>query len=167
MVRMVNSPFHLCKQDVNLSNVNTNTKYNFATHCLAGSLVKTLFSEEIFVTSVGDLKSPTVQMLFLENILPSASKYLLIKDTFTGKIIIYSLLVELYVQIIICHPSKLSFERHQSRPNMQSMRINPLLRSLIITSMRLLWSCSVPLLVCIESQIKFIETSFHCLLLFF
>ena len=48
--------FHLWKQDVNSSNV---CKYkhkilkHLATRCLAGSLVKTLFSQEIFV---GDLK---------------------------------------------------------------------------------------------------------------
>ena len=30
--------------------------YNLAAHCLARSLVKTLISQEIFVTSVGDLK---------------------------------------------------------------------------------------------------------------
>ena len=68
-----------------------NTKYNLMTHCHAGLLVKTLFSQEIFVTSVGDLKlnskkvSPTVQVSFLENILPSTSKYLLIKDTFSAR----------------------------------------------------------------------------------
>ena len=65
-----------------------NTKYNLMTHCHAGLLVKTLFSQEIFVTSVGDLKlkvSPTFQMPFLENVLPSTSKYLLIKDTFTAR----------------------------------------------------------------------------------
>jgi len=42
---------------------------------------QTLFSQEIFVTSVGNLKlkvSPTVQMPFLENILSStSSKYLI------------------------------------------------------------------------------------------
>ena len=55
-----------------MSNVNKliQTKYNLVINCLAGLLVKTLFSQEIFVTSVGDLKlnsklvSP--QMPFLE-----------------------------------------------------------------------------------------------------
>ena len=60
---MVNSP--LSEQDVNWSNVNKYTnkkikKKTFAyapeTRCLAGLLVKTLLSQEIFVTSVGDRK---------------------------------------------------------------------------------------------------------------
>ena len=54
-------------------------------HCLAGSLFKALLSQEIFVTSVGNLKiSPTVQMPFLENVLSGASYNYLIKSTFTA-----------------------------------------------------------------------------------
>lgn len=36
--------------------MNTNIYKYLATHCFARLLVKTLFSQEIFVTSVGDLK---------------------------------------------------------------------------------------------------------------
>jgi len=35
--------------------------------------------------------------------------------------------IQLHVQTIICHSIKLSFECHQSRPNMQSTRMNALL----------------------------------------
>ena len=73
MVRMVNSPkFEQCKP--------IQAKFSLWTRCFVGSLVKTLFSQEIFVTSV-----PTVQMPFQENLLPSTSQYLLIKDTFTAR----------------------------------------------------------------------------------
>ena len=57
MVRMVNSPFSFVKTRCKFEQCKQiQTKYNLVINCLAGLLIKTLFSQEIFVTSVGDLK---------------------------------------------------------------------------------------------------------------
>ena len=70
--------------------------------CLAGSLVKTLLSQEIFVTSVGHLKlnSEVSPVPFLEN--------------FTT--VIYSTLVQFHVRIVIGHSIKLGFLTSHANP---------------------------------------------------